>query len=445
MSKFIMIVFLSLSCVGLIKAQEIVDSYIEAFQYIAVSEMERTGIPASIKLAQGLLESNWGRSELSTFAHNHFGIKCGSKWEGETYYRVDDDRDAQGNLRESCFRVFESDEASYIAHSEFLLSNKRYAFLFDYSDTDYKAWAKGLRKAGYATDPNYPSKLIGVIKKYQLSRFDYMAPEELELLAEAGKNTSEDIASVDQAELDFMSETLNDLEEPRAEVAENSMAEGGVEKTEKKRNFWTEATKDTDFTKNYVKYKRKWENNAKKAKEDAVAERTGNRFNFDNLLAEVVDLGNSVLKDDEKEGPTSFPDLEEHNGVKMILAEGGESLQDVSARTGIHVNQLYQFNDKAYKIKDRLLDKTIIYLEPKKSNFSGSRETHEVRHGEKIKDIAQRYAVTEKSIRKRNYLKDNEELRHGEIVYLKGIRTARKPKLAKSRSNTKDSFTFVEK
>ena len=430
----ILLTFLLSSFFGL-KAQEIVDSYIETFQYIAVSEMERTGIPASIKLAQGLLESNWGRSELSSFAHNHFGIKCGSSWEGKGYYKVDDDLDEQGNLRESCFRVFESDEASYIAHSEFLMKNKRYAFLFDYGQTDHKAWAKGLRKAGYATDPKYPSKIIGVIQKYQLDRFDYMVAEELDLFA----SLSDDDEELNQEELDFMSETMTDIGEETASISKKD----SKEKRKKKRpSHWAEATKDSDFTRNYVKYKRKWENNVKEAISDVKndrKERSG--FNFDKLLAEIEELGNSVLGEDEKSSPTSFPDLESHNDVKMTLAESGETLQDIAIRTGVNVNDLYRFNDKKYKIKAGISAKEIIYLEAKKSSFSGSRDTHQVRHGEKVIDVAQQYAITEKALRKRNYLKENEELQHGEILYLKGLRIGRKPKLRKSRS---DSLTFTE-
>jgi LysM repeat protein len=429
-----MLVLLLVTTFGL-KAQELVDSYIETFQYIAVSEMERTGIPASIKLAQGLLESNWGRSELSSFAHNHFGIKCGSSWEGKGYYKVDDDLDENGKLRESCFRVFESDEASYIAHSEFLLNNKRYSFLFDYGPTDHKSWAKGLKKAGYATDPKYPSKLIGVIQKYQLSRFDYMVAEELDLFAQVEDNHDE----LSQEELDFMSETISEIDR---ETTGTSIEEPRKSRKKKKKSFWAEATKDSDFTKNYVKYKKKWENNVKEAIAEVKEEKNNKRgFNFDNLLNEVVEIGNSVLGEDEKAGPTSFPDLESHNDVKMTLANGGETLQDIAIRSGVNVNDLYRFNDKIYKIKSPILDKSIVYLEAKKTSFSGSRETHEVRQGEKIVEIAQRYAITEKALRKRNYLGEKDELKHGEILYLKGLRIGRKPKVRKSRS---DSITFTD-
>lgn len=170
----------------------IAKQYIDRYKAIAVAEMHRTGIPASIKLAQGLLESDWGRSELAQQAHNHFGIKCGGRWEGQRFYKDDDDYH-KGKLVPSCFRVFADDAQSYVAHSDFLLDPKkdyRYGFLFDYPNDAYKDWARGLLKAGYATDKKYPEKLITIIEKYDLHQFDVAAPAahtdyELDLPTEA--------------------------------------------------------------------------------------------------------------------------------------------------------------------------------------------------------------------------------------------------------------------
>ena len=145
--------------------------YIEQYKHIAISEMDRTGIPASIKLAQGLVESGAGKSTLSREANNHFGIKCNGGWEGPTHYREDDDYE-NGKLIKSCFRKFSSPHESYIAHSEFLTNQRRYSSLFTLARQDYHAWAKGLKKAGYATDPKYAHKLINMIEKYQLFRYD---------------------------------------------------------------------------------------------------------------------------------------------------------------------------------------------------------------------------------------------------------------------------------
>jgi Mannosyl-glycoprotein endo-beta-N-acetylglucosaminidase/LysM domain len=150
-------------------------SYIEKYKEVAILEMHRTGIPASIKLAQALLESNWGQSDLATKANNHFGIKCGGNWNGKTYYKQDDDFDTDGQLLESCFRVFRSPLESFQNHSDFLTDPKkssRYGFLFQFPTTDFVSWANGLHLAGYATDNKYPKKLIEIIEKYKLHELD---------------------------------------------------------------------------------------------------------------------------------------------------------------------------------------------------------------------------------------------------------------------------------
>lgn len=149
-------------------------AYILQYQDVAVTEMLRSGVPASIKLAQAILESNAGCSTLAKKANNHFGIKCGGSWNGKTYHRADDDY-RNGKLVKSCFREFNSVLECYEAHSDFLTDSGktgRYGFLFDLDITDYKGWAKGLSKAGYATDPKYAARLIGLIEQYELYRFD---------------------------------------------------------------------------------------------------------------------------------------------------------------------------------------------------------------------------------------------------------------------------------
>lgn len=147
-------------------------NYIEQFKSIAISEMNRTGIPASIKLAQGIMESMAGRSELAVNANNHFGIKCKPGWDGETYQYKDDDLDEAGTLIHSCFRKYTTAEISYIDHSEFLTKRKRYKALFEFPKSDFISWARGLQACGYATDPNYANKLIDAIERYNLHIYD---------------------------------------------------------------------------------------------------------------------------------------------------------------------------------------------------------------------------------------------------------------------------------
>jgi hypothetical protein len=139
-------------------------SYIDRFKNIAIEEMNKYGIPASITLAQALLESGTGNSDLAKYANNHFGIKCTSDWKGKGYYKDDDAKD-------ECFRVYSNPDESFKDHSQFL-KRKRYAPLFELDKNDYEGWAIGLKNAGYATNPKYPQLLIGLIEKYNLDQYD---------------------------------------------------------------------------------------------------------------------------------------------------------------------------------------------------------------------------------------------------------------------------------
>ena len=141
------------------------EEYLRKYSSLAVREMKRTGIPASITLAQGMLESDYGRSTLARKANNHFGIKCHSDWRGEKIYHDD-------NRRGECFRSYRTVEESYRDHSDFLVNGSRYRELFSLSSKDYKSWAHGLKKAGYATDPKYASLLIRKIEDYGLHTLD---------------------------------------------------------------------------------------------------------------------------------------------------------------------------------------------------------------------------------------------------------------------------------
>jgi LysM repeat protein len=140
---------------------EIIKNYIEKYKDIAMEEMKRTGVPASIKLAQGIFETTAGTSKLVLQSNNHFGIKCKSNWTGESVKHDDD-------LRNECFRKYPSDQDSYRDHSDFLRGNPRYASLFALDPADYKGWALGLKKAGYATNSKYPQALIKMIEDYNL-------------------------------------------------------------------------------------------------------------------------------------------------------------------------------------------------------------------------------------------------------------------------------------
>ncbi|MCB9255609.1 MAG: LysM peptidoglycan-binding domain-containing protein [Chitinophagales bacterium] len=162
------------------------EEYVARFYPIAVRKMQEYRIPASITLAQGILESGSGNSNLALKANNHFGIKCHSEWQGEGYYMDDDEAN-------ECFRVYNNPEQSFADHSEFLTTRARYKFLFeDYPVDDYKSWAKGLKTAGYATNPDYPNLLISIIERLNLAQYDKMGLVEIKASPEMiAENTGE--------------------------------------------------------------------------------------------------------------------------------------------------------------------------------------------------------------------------------------------------------------
>lgn len=163
--------FLLLSCLCFLPCvlcaqSSLYQKYIDRYSTMAVDQMHRYGVPASITLAQGLLESAAGTSRLATQGNNHFGIKCGGVWKGP-YMLMNDDAPNEK------FRVYGSAAESYEDHSKFLRNGRRYAALFDLKRTDYKGWARGLKQAGYATSPTYAASLIELIEKYRLDRYDH--------------------------------------------------------------------------------------------------------------------------------------------------------------------------------------------------------------------------------------------------------------------------------
>jgi LysM repeat protein len=169
MAKYLLLILLIVFCSNsALQAQDkqiTAEEYISAYKDLAVSEMKRTGIPASITLAQGLLESGNGNSILAKQANNHFGIKCKTGWTGRSI-NIDDDQPQE------CFRAYDKAADSYKDHSDFLTGNTRYSSLFELDPADYKGWAKGLKQAGYATNPRYPEMIISTIEKYSLYQYD---------------------------------------------------------------------------------------------------------------------------------------------------------------------------------------------------------------------------------------------------------------------------------
>ena len=212
-------IFLALSVIPFLYSFNHTDAsilkYIDTYSVIAIQEMNRTGIPASITLAQGIIESKYGMSTLAKNSNNHFGIKCNNNWAGGKYYHKDDDY-VDGKLVKSCFRTYVDAAESYYDHSAFLMVNKRYAFLFELDKNDYKGWARGLKKAGYATAKHYATTLIKTIERYKLYNYD-KAPSSL-LAVQKNKNTIPKAEKIKEKYLGFSIATTSSIKQTYAET-----------------------------------------------------------------------------------------------------------------------------------------------------------------------------------------------------------------------------------
>ena len=273
----------------------LIHEYINTYKDIAMVEMQRYGIPASITLAQAILESGSGQGRLARHARNHFGIKCHYDWEGDT---ITHDDDAKGE----CFRKYEHPEASFEDHSQFLVNRSRYAFLFTLKAGDYKGWAYGLKKAGYATDPGYPQKLLLLIKKYELHQYD------TEVLGYAFK---------EDKPLSPIPNTPPLTVEKKKE-ANKAVAKANT--TTQKANTPTAATKNTQkaVAKKDNSPKKDISVTAQKADTTRVAQKEAN-----NTPAEEVAM----------------------DAIKMYIVKKGDTLYSIARRSGVSVDDLMARNN----------------------------------------------------------------------------------------------------
>ena len=306
------------------------ERYISRYASIAVNEMYRTGVPASITLAQGIIESRSGQSALAVDGNNHFGIKCHNSWRGKTML-ADDDR------KNECFRVYDSAEESFRDHSDFLRYRDRYKFLFDFTTTDYKSWAYGLKQAGYATDPSYASKLIQCVEDYNLSRYDRMTVDEA--LAEGGAN----------AETPLERDEVGEIPDSPLKIEAGELFTGAP----------------------------------------------GEEYRFS--------LSRTLYS---------------RNGVPFIYAIEGETYASIAKAYHLFPKEILRFNDVPHGGELHAGD--VVYLEPKKSKTVRGLDKYIVGEDEEtFHGICQRFAVTEKAIRKLNGLPANYQPREGDEIVLR--------------------------
>ncbi|MDX9904197.1 MAG: glucosaminidase domain-containing protein [Bacteroidales bacterium] len=303
--------------------------YLNRYSALAVSEMKRTGIPASITLAQGMVESNYGRSTLARKGNNHFGIKCHSDWKGGKVYHDD-------NRRGECFRAYPSAEDSYRDHSDFLVNGSRYRDLFRLASDDYKGWAHGLKKAGYATDPKYPSKLIAKIEEYGLHRYDTGAgltvqPTQRALPSQAGPQPA--AAPVPATR-------------PATETADNSLKTGTVTQPEAEVKPQPEAEEPIKVIS--LSNSRIRENNSVEyviAEEGETFESIAEEFN---LLSWEISRYNDVPAGATlKPGQMIYLQPKRNRaagGYSVHVATAGDTMRSISQKYAVRLTALYKMN-----------------------------------------------------------------------------------------------------
>ncbi|MEO8412305.1 MAG: glucosaminidase domain-containing protein [Ginsengibacter sp.] len=377
---FLLITFITLS--NILRAQYITAAeYVAQYKDIAISEMKRMGVPAAISLAQGLLETESGNSDLVKKSNNHFGIKCKSSWTAES---VSHDDDAPGE----CFRAYKSAEDSYRDHSNFLRGSSRYALLFKLDPRDYKGWAYGLRKAGYATNPRYPAILIKNIEDNHLEQYTLEAADEVPVF-DASKYT-------DDPEDMSIRNVLQSTGQHDANQVEATLARPDKLTINGSKALFV--PKGTSLL--------------------AIA--TQNNINLGRLL-EMNDLQKDGLLD--KDQYIFLEKKQKEGDLDYYIVQPNETVYDVAQKNGILLQSLYEYNNISRA--ETLYAGTKIFLRSsavkqvsntrsftnspgnQNSSVAPASKVHEVQAKESLFSIARKYDVTVPELKEWNDLKDN--------------------------------------
>jgi LysM repeat protein len=373
MNRIIIILFFSVGCFFESVAQNMTaQEYIQQYKDLAISEMKRMGVPAAITLAQGLLETENGNSDLLKASNNHFGIKCKSTWTAET---VSHDDDAPGE----CFRKYKSAEDSYRDHSNFLRGNSRYDFLFKLDPADYKGWAYGLRKAGYATNPRYPEILIKNIEQYDLEQYTL-----------EGLNEVPHFETAKYADDPEKKDTESNVDATTSVAPVSLMINGS------KALYVPKGT-------------------------SLLAVATENRINLEKLLT-INDLTKDGLLD---KGQYIFLEKKKKEGDQdFCIAQPNETLYDIAQKHGVILQNLYVYNQLTPD--DFIVAGTKIFLRPQakdiadasvknpkseivtKTSFTPKPTVHTVLPKETLYSISKKYGVAVSDLKTWNRLSGND-------------------------------------
>ena len=432
-----------------------VEQYIRDYGHLAAAEQYRTGISAGVTLAQAMLESNFGKSELALYANNHFGLKCKSSWTGQCYTKASKEQDKTTlavHVVESKFRAYASVEESYADRANYLASEARYKHLFNLASTDYVAWAKGLQEAGYATDVNYAKKLIQFIEQHQLQRFDVLVDNPT-LWADV-THTQLTTSDVNRHNSDL---------QVRVQRLERIATSAELERSDMR-------TELGELRKQLHQNKIAHENEiaALKARiadlEQALAQQEIYSAQLHSKVKQIESVQQSILRTDPlqryfTEDGTARQQMEifpvrKKNAEGIFFQSGkratslpeGKTLMSIAVDFQIEYRDLLAFNELAAEDVDKLPKGCYIYLEPKASNCTEmTNRQHQVAAGETMQTISQLYGVKVAKLYQRNYLslEKGEQPAIGEFIFINDKAPAR-PRLKEENrpNNTNTNIKF---
>ena len=380
-----------------------IEEYINTYKEIAMKEMIRTGVPASITLAQGIVETENGNSKLVKKSNNHFGIKCKETWTGPS---VSHDDDAPGE----CFRKYGSAEESYIDHSNFLVTRKHYAPLFTLDPADYKAWAYGLKKAGYATNPRYPEMLIKYIETYNLNEYSLVALGKKKEESSVVKNKTTALITETKPVVEEKKPAPATVQKPVAEAK----SQPAIVKVEEKKPIVEEKKPDPAIVQKPVAEAKPQPAIVKVEEKKPVVETKPQP-----VVAPVV-----------QKPVVNYPSGEfKINETRVVYVTKGTPFLSIAQQFNVQLKWLFDFNDLTEM--EAVPADQLIYLQRKRR--TGANEFHVVAEGETLYDIAQAQGIRMEALLQLNLLNASQLPAAGERLNLQTPATVA-PKLAPAKN-----------
>ena len=418
--------------------------YIDQYKDIAISEMKRTGIPASITLAQGIIESNSGESNLALNYKNHFGIKCKSDWKGETTYQDDD-------TKQECFRVYPNSNASFIDHSNFLKGRPNYAPLFELDPVDDSAWAYGLKKAGYATASDYPKKLLKVINDFELSQFNFPelafyddedtptqkldTSKKIELSKPMAPIVIADSIKTNSVRSNLIKiDTVKKIEDTLIDTIQLSSVKGisssdTIKITAPKAmngigSIAVEQVKDSAVKINSV----------------LATDTTNNNKEISLKEVSIIDTSKLITNTQNSTAKFEYPKGKfKANQLLAVWAKAGSSFLDIANTYNIALYKLYGYND--LEETDLLAKDQILYLVPKRKEIS--KKVHLVAAGETLYDISQNEGIQLNYLEAYNTGVTDKNLQVGSTLVL--FKTNEAPKISAAPLKSINTPSFLKR